>query len=187
MLKIVVPGGEFFDERLQQFIYTNETTLQLEHSLVAISKWEATWKKPFIVYDQSQQNLTQEMVMDYIKDMTITQNVDPKIYFALTQNNLKEITDYIQESRTATWFSNKPQAGKRDTRPLTSERIYYFMVHYGIPFECAKWHISRLMALIRVCQEEEAAQNKQNKQNPREAAIARHNAMAARRAKAKRH
>lgn len=187
MLKIVVPASEFFDDVHQEFVYTNETTLQLEHSLVAISKWEAKWKKPFIVYDQSQQNMTQEMVMDYIRYMTITQNVDPRVYFALTQNNLQTITDYMQENRSATWFSNKPQAGKRDTRPLTSERIYYFMVHYGIPFDCAKWHISRLMSLIRVCQEEEAAQNKQNKQNPREAAMARHSIMSARRAKARKH
>lgn len=187
MLKIVVPKGEFYDELTEQFVYTKETTLQLEHSLVSVSKWEATWKKPFIVYDQTQQNMTQEMVMDYIKQMTVTQNVDPNVYFALTQNNLKEIIEYIQDQKTATWFGKKPQAGKRDTRPLTSERIYYFMVHYNIPFECQKWHLSRLLTLIRVCQEEEAAENKANKSSPREAALARHQAMAARRAKSAKH
>lgn len=186
MLKIVVPEGEFFNELKQEFVYTKKTTLQLEHSLVSVSKWEATWKKPFIVYDQSQQNMTQEMVMDYIKEMTVTQNVDPNVYYALTQKNLQDIIDYIQENRTATWFGNKPGAGKRDTRPLTSERIYYFMVHYSIPFECQKWHLSRLMTLIRVCQEEEAAQNKKG-QSPRDAAMARHSLMTARRAKSARH
>ena len=187
MLKITVPGGEFWNDSLQQFVYTNEIVIQLEHSLVSVSKWEAKWKKPFISNDDKQQ-LSQEQVMDYIKFMTITQNVDDMVYFALTVKNLEDIMAYIQENRTATWFAKKgPEAGKRDNRAMTSERIYYFMVHYNIPFECQKWHLSRLLTLIRVCQEEEKAQNKQQKQNPRDAAMARHNLNAARRARSAKH
>lgn len=181
MLKILVPAGEFWDEENQQFVYTPETVLQLEHSLVSISKWEAVHKKPFIVFDDSQSNLTPENVLDYIKDMTITQHADPKVYYALTPKNISDIMDYIREDRTATWFGkNVHQAGKRDTRPLTSERIYYLMINYNIPFECQKWHLSRLLTLIRVCQEE---QKQQEKKNPRDAAMQRHNLNAARRAK----
>lgn len=185
MLKILVPAGEFWDENTQEFVYTPETVLQLEHSLVSISKWEAKYKKPFIVFDESQSNLTPESILEYIRDMTITQNVNPLVYYALNESLVKTIVDYIHDQQTATWFgNNKPQAGKRDTRPLTSERIYYLMINYNIPFECQKWHLSRLLTLIRVCQEE---QKQQEKKSPKDAAMQRHNLNAARRAKSAAH
>lgn len=181
MLKITVPAGEFYNEKLEEFVYTKETVLRLEHSLISLSNWESNWKVPFLASDDSQVKLTQEQIMDYIKEMTITPNVDPMVYYAITKENMDAIVAYIQEQRTATWFGkSKPQAGKRDTRPMTSERIYYFMVEYNVPFECAKWHLSRLLTLIRICQEE---QKEQEKKTPKDAAMARHNLNAARRAK----
>ena len=181
MLKITIPAQEFFDDRKQEFIYTKETTLQLEHSLVSISKWEAKWKVPFLMERDEQHRLTQEQIQDYIRCMTITQNVDPLTYYSLTNENVSEIIKYIEDKQTATWFGKLgPNKGPRDTRPMTSERLYHLMVNYNIPFSCEKWHISRLMTLIRICQEES---KKQEKKNPKDAAIARHNLNAARRAK----
>ena len=185
MLSITIPGAEFFKEETQEFVYTEETTIQMEHSLVSISKWESKWHKPFLSMGQPGYDpFTEEMLMEYFQDMTITKNIPLKTYYGITRNLYNKIIEYINTDQTATWFNNanKPQ-GPRDTRPMTTERIYYLMVHYNIPFECQKWHLSRLLTLIRICQAEEQAANSKQKQNPRDAAIARHNAMSARRAK----
>lgn len=44
MLKIVIPATEMFDDTKQEFIQIKEHTLQLEHSLVSLSKWESKWR-----------------------------------------------------------------------------------------------------------------------------------------------
>lgn len=145
MLKIIVPGTEFYDEENNEFIYYNEQILQLEHSLVSISKWEAKWCKPFLSGDKK----TPEEIIDYIRCMTITQNVNPEVYQRLTQRNFIEINDYIDSPMTATTFSDNKRTGGREI--VTSELIYYWMVTFNIPFECQKWHLNRLLTLIRVC------------------------------------
>lgn len=182
MLTITVPGAEFYKEDTNEFLYTSDTVLKMEHSLVSISKWESKWKKPFLSMGQpGNEDFTQEMLMDYFQFMTITQNVPKKVYYGITHELFNQVIDYMRTEQTATWFSNKPgQGGRVDRRPMTSERIYHLMIHYNIPFECEKWHLSRLLTLIRICQIEE---QKPEKQNPRDAALARHSAMAARRAK----
>lgn len=146
MLQIVIPGQEFWDEQKQEFINTKEQVLQLEHSLISLSKWEAKWCKVFL----SKQEKTQEETIDYIKCMTITPNVDPKIYNHLTRENIKEIEDYIAAPMTATYFSSD-NAGKSSREQVTSELIYYWMIALNIPFECQKWHLNRLLTLIKVC------------------------------------
>lgn len=142
MLKITVPGQEFFDG--EEFTHTKDQTLQLEHSLVSVSKWEAKWHKPFL----SEKPLSHEEFVDYIRCMTITQNVNPTVYLGLTAKNLKEVSAYLNESMTATTFP-KNQRGRREI--ITAEIIYYWMVSYGIPFECQKWHLNKLLTLINVC------------------------------------
>lgn len=146
MLQITVPATEEWDESKQEFVYTKETTLQLEHSLVSLSKWESKWCKPFL----SDEDLTEEETIDYIKCMTITQNVNPEVYKCLTQENIYQVRDYISAPMTATYFSKE-----RNSRPsreiVTSELIYYWMISLNIPFECQKWHLNRLLTLIRVC------------------------------------
>ena len=52
---------------------------------------------------------------------------------------------------TATTFSNNGQKGGSNGEVLTSELIYYYMIASNIPFECQKWHLNRLITLIRVC------------------------------------
>ena len=145
MLKIIVPGIEYYDEKENMFIYYKDQVLQLEHSLVSISIWEAKWHKPFL----SDKDKSPEEILDYVRCMTITQNVGPDIYSRLTEKNLMDINSYIENSMTATTFSNDKHSGGREI--ITSEIIYYWMISFNIPFECQKWHLNRLLTLIKVC------------------------------------
>ena len=147
MLKITIPATEMFDDRTNRFIETKEQTLQLEHSLVSLSKWESKWCKAFL---SPKDNKTLDETIDYIKCMTITQNVDPNVYNCLTQSNIDEINAYIGAPMTATTFYDENKGGgSKET--ITSELIYYWMISFNIPMECQKWHLNRLLTLIRVC------------------------------------
>lgn len=146
MLSITIPAVEQWDEAKLEFVTTKEQTLQLEHSLISISKWESKWKKAFLTKTEK----TYEETLDYIKCMTITQNVNPDVYRFLTVNNINEVNEYIADSMTATCFSeDKP--GGRNSETVTSELIYYWMVAFNIPPEYQKWHLNRLLTLIKVC------------------------------------
>lgn len=146
MLHITVPSQELWDEKNEEFITIKECTLQLEHSLVSVSKWESRWRKVFL----SKKEKTTEETIDYIKCMTITQNVNPDVYKCLTKDNIEQINDYITSPMTATWFPNE-NTGSSNGEQVTSELIYYWMIAQNIPFECQKWHLNRLLTLIRVC------------------------------------
>lgn len=148
MLQITIPARELYDEVNNLFIYEKEQTLQLEHSLVSLSKWESKWCKPFL----GKEPLTHEETIDYIRCMTITQNVDPEIYGRLTPDNIKAVEKYIDAPMTATWFPQEgKEKGKNSGEVVTNELIYYWMVALGIPFECQKWHLNRLFTLVKVC------------------------------------
>lgn len=146
MLKVTIPKSEFFDEETNEFVYVNECTLALEHSLVSISKWESKWCKPFISSDQK----THEETIDYIRCMTLTQNVNPDVYNYIPSDVIAQIQEYIDAPMTATWFSKNDNA-RKSREIITSELIYYWMIALNIPFECQKWHFNRLLTLIRVC------------------------------------
>lgn len=147
MLEITIPGTEEWDEDKEEFITTKETTLRLEHSLVSLSKWESRWGKPFL----DSEDKTIEETLDYIRCMTLTQNVDPNVYYGLTSENVKQVEAYILAPMTATTISrrNNKTFGPKET--ITSELIYYWMIALNIPFECQKWHLNRLITLIEVC------------------------------------
>lgn len=146
MLRITIPATEQWDERKQEFVNTKECTLQLEHSLVSLSKWESKWNKAFLT-DKAK---TAEELLDYIKCMTLTQNVDPDVYNCLTNDNIRQINDYIEAPMTATHFSEDKNV-KRSREVVTSELIYYWMIALNIPMKCEKWHLNRLLTLIKVC------------------------------------
>lgn len=146
MLRITVPGGELWDESKEEYVQIKEQTLQLEHSLVSLSKWESKWKKAFL----SKQDKTYEETLDYIRCMTVNQNIDPNVYAFLTPENLEEINAYISDSKTATHVY-EDETGSPSRETITSELIYYWMIANNIPPEYQKWHLSRLMTLIRVC------------------------------------
>ena len=146
MLQITIPAVEQWDEINQEFISTKEQTLILEHSLVSLSKWESKWCKPFLSKDAR----TFEETIDYVRCMTITQNVDRNIYNFLTNKNIEDVNNYIVAPMTATWFS-KNSRKSNSSEQITSELIYYWMISVNIQFECQKWHLNRLLTLIEVC------------------------------------
>lgn len=158
MLKITIPEMEFYDEDNNEFIMFNEQVLQLEHSLVSISKWESKWHIPFL----DGKDKTLEQIIDYVRCMTITQNVKPEVYNRLTEDNLKAINDYIENPMTATTFSDINQRPSREI--ITSEIIYYWMVSFNIPFECQKWHLNKLLTLIKVCNIKNSPPKKMSRQ-----------------------
>lgn len=154
MLKIDIYDKEKFDEKTNKFIKPKFiASIQLEHSLVSISKWESKWHKPFL---SDKYEKTDEEIYDYIKCMTITQNVDDSVYAHLTNENIKVIKYYMEDKHTATTFHDErdkiagPKSSKRKTETLTAELIYYYMFSCQIPKECEKWHINKLLTLIRV-------------------------------------
>lgn len=147
MLQLTIPlSPEGWDEVNEVFVEPKVTTIQLEHSLLSLSKWESKWCEPFL----SKKNLTNEESLDYIRCMTVSKNVDPEVYLHLTKENVDEIIEYINAPMTATTFS-KNSNGKSSKEVVTSELIYYWMIAYQIPSEYEKWHLNRLLTLIRIC------------------------------------
>lgn len=148
MLTIEISPKEAYNDKTEEFVKIDGCTLNLEHSLVSISKWETKRHKPFL----SDQQKTNEELIDYIRCMTITQNVNPLIYKTLTVEEVKKINEYIGDIATATTFNNRRKEGaSRKKEIVTSELIYYWLVAYQIPFECQRWHLNRLLTLIRIC------------------------------------
>lgn len=147
MLQINIDGGEFYNENTNEFVTVKGARLNLEHSLVSISKWEAKWMKPFF----SDSPKTTDELLDYIRCMTINSNqIDDAVYSFISSKDIQKISSYISSPMTATTFNER---GQRNSRKeiVTSELVYYWMVAYGVPFECEKWHINRLLTLIRIC------------------------------------
>ena len=146
MLELRVPGQEFWDDEKEEFTYGKDVILQLEHSLISISKWESKHHKAFL----TKRIKSQDEMNDYIRCMVINRNVDPTVFSRLTVENLQDINEYIENPMSATYLGNdRETGGPKDT--ITSELIYYWMITYNIPAEYQKWHINRLMALINVC------------------------------------
>lgn len=149
MLELFIKGVDLYDERNAEFVSTKDTTLRLEHSLISLTKWESKWHKPFLGNEQR----TEEEIRDYVRCMTITQNVDPKVYLGLAQEHYKKIEEYMSDPMTATWFNDKNNPRSKQ-KVVTAELIYYWMISLQIPFECERWHLNRLLTLIRVCNNE---------------------------------
>ena len=146
MLTITVPAFEMWDEKNEKFVNIKECTLQLEHSLISLSKWESKWCQHFLFTKEK----TEEETLDYVRCMTLTSRVSPEVYYGLTSENIKAINRYIEAPMTATCFG-ADRNGRGNREIVTSELIYYWMIALNIPFECQKWHINRLLTLIRVC------------------------------------
>ena len=145
MLNITISAVEQYDEARNEFTTSKEQALNLEHSLVSLSKWESKWHKPFLARNEK----TIEETIDYIRCMTVTQNVDPSVYRLLPSDAVNKVKAYIDEPMTATTIAYHDNRPSREI--ITSELIYYWMINFNIPFECQKWHLNRLLTLINVC------------------------------------
>lgn len=167
MLELEIPATEQWDEKNQEFVYSEKQTLCLEHSLISLSKWESKWHKPYL----SSKELSREEALDYVRCMTVNKVKDDKVYEFITPEMFKQINDYISDPMSATFFNNKQERGSN--QKIISELIYYWMISLGIPFECEKWHLNRLMALIKVCQRKSGGGKKMSTSdlNARNAAI----------------
>ena len=144
MLQITIPPAELWDEKNEIFITSKGATLKLEHSLISISNWEMKWHMPY--FDEHK---TEEQALDYIRCMTLNKELDPSVYLGLTPANIKAINEYMQDEMTATKIKDIKTGSGRSSQSITSELIYYWMIQFGIPFTCEKWHINRLIMLIQ--------------------------------------
>lgn len=168
MKEVKIDALELFDEQKNQFVSTKAVTLQLEHSLLSLKKWEEKWHEPFLGKDK-----TMEQLRDYIRCMTITpKDVDPNVYKFMPLSVIQDIQNYIDDKMTATWFSDKQTIGaqKNSREVVTAEIIYYWMITFNVPVEFQKWHLNQLLTLIRVLSIKNAPKEKLNK---REAAAQR--------------
>lgn len=170
MITIVIPAQpeqELWDSVNEEFVYieaTKEAKITLEHSLVSISKWESKWKKAFLKDDQK----TAEEMLDYIRCMTIEKNIPEQIYNYIPAEEMMRIKDYIDDRMSATVINSnsvEEPKGRRGKDVITSELIYYWMIANEIPFECEKWHLNRLLALIQVCSAKNAPSKKMSKRD----------------------
>lgn len=154
MLELSIPHSELYDETNGEFITIGGSVLQLEHSLSAISKWEGRWRKPFLT--EKEKNMAE--ILDYIRCMTLNIGVDPKVYNGITYADIRQVHQYIEEPMTATWFRENNRTTARCV--ITAEIIYYKMLVHNIPLECERWHLNRLLTLIRVCDEKNSPKKK---------------------------
>lgn len=161
MLEITIDGIDFWDEVTERFTQTDSVTLQLEHSLISLSKWESKWEIPFLRPEEK----TTEQTIDYIRFMNLTPDVDPTVFERITNADFRRVSEYIEAKMTATWFNdkNKKGAAKKATEVITSELIYYWMISLTIPFEAQYWHLNRLLTLIKVCDNKNSQPEKLSK------------------------
>lgn len=156
MLVITVKGEEFYDESLEEFVYPESFDLHLEHSLVTLSKWESKFKKAYLGLGEK----TSEEALGYVEAMVLDTNLPPDFMLRLSQEDINRIGDYINDSMTATWFSDNPTARSRET--VTAEVVYDWLFQAGLPIEVEHWHLNKLFTQIRV---RSAKTNKPKKQS----------------------
>jgi hypothetical protein len=146
--------SEDFDEATDEFVAANVVVIELEHSLVSLSKWESFYEQPFL----SSTEKTTEQLFQYVVDMTLTPDVPLDVYQHLSKQNIDDIDRYINSKQTATWFGDA--GAQRNREIITAEVIYYWMVAMQIPFECQHWHLNRLLTLVRVINQKNAPKRK---------------------------
>lgn len=161
MLTITVPEQkDIFDEKKNEFLSIKGATIQLEHSLISLRKWESKWHKPFL----DRKDHTPEESLDYVRCMTLTPHVDPLLYYVIPQGEMIRISEYIKDPMTATWFGKEDnKKGQARARVITAEVIYYWMIELGVPVEFEKWHLNQLLTFIRVINVERTPNKKMSK------------------------
>lgn len=146
---IYVEDGEYWDPEKHEFSVIKGGKLKIEHSLLSIFNWEGITEKSFLDMVNTNQKLTDQEFKMYVKCMTIG-SVDPNLYNLLSKKNIIEIQDYMNRNPTATRFNERPGPGGGYGEQSTAEMIYYQMFSLGIDKSCEKWHINRLLTLIKL-------------------------------------
>lgn len=146
MLKLTIGQEELYDEETEEFRTVGGITIELEHSLVSLSKWESEFEKPFL----SGTAKSTEEVLRYIEFMILTPDYPPGVLQELTPEDFTKINEYLDSKQSATTIYDRSKP-KGPPQTITSELIYYWMIAFNIPFECEKWHLNRLFALIKIC------------------------------------
>ena len=162
MLKITIPGTEYFDEALNEFVTRGDVDLELEHSLASLSKWEEKHQILFMGKDEK----TPTQILDYVRCMTLTPNVPDEVYYRLSDENQSAINAYMTQSATATKIFDpfaKPTPGKQAETP-SAELLYYYMIALNIPLECQYWHLNKLITLIKLTNLKSSPPKKMSKQ-----------------------
>lgn len=144
MLRIEILGGEVWDSENEKFLYPDRVVVKLEHSLVALSKWESKFEKAFLTEDEK----TSDEIVAYVECMIVDEEDPAKVMTFLTQEHVVQIQEYIDSKQTGTWFTDKPNT--RSTQTITNELIYYWIFAAGISMECQHWHLNRLFTQLRV-------------------------------------
>jgi len=158
MLRIIVPGIELYDEVREEFTNAEGFVLELEHSLVSLSKWESLYEKPFL----SKEKHTDQEVIDYIRAMILNDNYPEEVIERISKENFEQVHAYIDAKMTATWFTeNKNEPKSREI--ITAELIYYWMIKLNIPIEFERWHLNRLFTLIKVFNLKDGKQRKMSR------------------------
>ncbi len=155
MLTINVAMQEGYDREKREFVTLVGFDLNLEHSLVSLSKWESEFKKPFL----SDKPKTDDQTLWYIKAMILNEEVPEDLFARLKPSHAESINEYINDSMTATWF-NETADRRRNSEVITAEIIYYWMIEFGIPVEFQHWHLNRLLTLIKVCNQKKTPPKK---------------------------
>lgn len=164
MLKLTIHGTEQFDEASNEFFTPADVNLELEHSLISLSKWEAIWEKPFL----SAEEKTTDETFSYIECMCLTPDVPPETFRRLRGDHLETINKYIEAKMSATWFTDAPAPKGRSREVITAEIMYHWIVAFTLPLDVENWHLNRFFTLVKVCNEKNAPPDKKKKMSPQQ-------------------
>ena len=150
MLELTVSEKELYDNNTNMFLKIPGCVITLEHSLISLAKWESKWQVPY--FNGEKKSFEQDM--DYIRCMVIGPIKDDRIFNNFSNEELLQIQEYNQSRMTATTFSTPTavkSTQKKKKEIMTAEVIYARMFMHHISIECQKWHLNRLLTLIKVC------------------------------------
>lgn len=154
---IEIEGRPLFDQRTQTFLpRAKSRRIRLEHSLISISKWEEETKRKY--FSKLEGPKTAEDMLFYIKCMSLDGPIEDNLLRCISQQQLNKVTAYVNASRTATTIID--HGDKNSGEVLTSEIIYYYMAAFRLPSYTEKWHLSRLLTLIRVASDKQSQGSK---------------------------
>lgn len=134
---------EYYDSSKNQFEYDDGGVARFEYSLKVVYDWEAAWRKPFLKGEYEDHEL-----MDFYMRMAIDP-IDPSF---ITTDVAIQLSNYIQDTQTATTFSSgqNGQNGNKKSKLYTAEELYALMFSAGVPIEFENRNLNRLMTILRI-------------------------------------